>query len=550
MRRLLLVLAGLALAALTLPAAPGAHPERDSFYPNGIQPFPVTGKVPEHRSIWKKSSKKDGERIVVCKGSKSKAAIKSGVKGKRKRANLKLLRKCKFHDIQAAVNKAKNNARILVLPGVYEEHPSRSVLNPDPKCKGKYKVDGENVTGSYEYHRDCPNSQNLIAIVGDGPDNDRRCDDKCNIQIEGTGDDPKDVLIRGQRSKLNVIRADRADGIYLRNFEVTLSDFNNIYALETNGFVFDRIVSSYSREYGFLTFTSDNGLYTDLEAYGSGDSGIYPGSGPEGHCRRYGIEIRNSNSHDNTIGYSGTAGNGVWAHDNKFHHNGTGITTDSFAAGHPGMPQDCAKWEKNEIYSNNENYFTPERDAYCDISKRPILQRDPTIVCPTFQVPVGTGIGIFGGNGNVVRENYIYDNWRDGAKLMVIPAVLRGDDPTNQSQNNPGDQIDTSLDNTYSANYMGIKPDGTRAPNGNDFWWDEGGKGNCWDNNKSSAGSRPTSNVLSGLPSCGAKSSTPVPPNPLKSASQVSCATWDPQDEFLRDPPGCDWFVTPRKPGS
>ena len=138
---------------------------------------------------------------------------------------------------------------------------------------------------------------------------------------------------------------------------------------------------------------------TELEAFGSGDSGIYPGSGPEGHCERYGIEMQGELD-DNTIGYSGTAGNGIWAHDNRFHDNATGMTTDSFAAGHPGMPQDCAKFERNVIYSNNLDLFSDERDAYC---KQPILERDPKIVCPTFQAPVGTGIGIFGGNGDIVR---------------------------------------------------------------------------------------------------------------------------------------------------
>jgi hypothetical protein len=57
------------------------------------------------------------------------------------------------------------------------------------------------------------------------------------------------VRITGQKSKLNVIRADRADGIYLKNFQVQYSDFNNIYVLETNGFRIDSVVSKYSREY-------------------------------------------------------------------------------------------------------------------------------------------------------------------------------------------------------------------------------------------------------------------------------------------------------------
>ena len=301
-----------------------------------------------------------------------------------------------------------------------------------------------------------------------------------------------DVKISGQRTKLNVIRADRADGIHLRNFTVEFSDFNNIYILETNGFAMHRIKSMYSREYGFLSFTSDHGLYDRLEALGSGDSGIYPGSGPEGHCQRYGIEIRNVNSHHNTIGYSGTAGNGVWMHDSQLHHNATGMTTDSFASGHPGMPQDCAKWENNQIYSNNEDYFNDERDAYC--KNTPIEKRDPTIVCPTFQVPVGTGIGIFGGNGDIARNNYIYDNWRDGIKLLYVPAAFRGE---------PDKGIDTSFYNTFTGNKMGVRPDGTPDANGNDFWWDEQGKGNCWGDNTSHSGLQPSSNVVdraAGLP--------------------------------------------------
>ena len=67
------------------------------------------------------------------------------------------------------------------------------------------------------------------------------------------------------------------------------------------------------------------------------------------------------------------------------------MTTDSFAAGHPGMPQDCSKWERNEIYSNNLDLFSEERDAYCFEKNRPIQERDPKVVCPAFNVPVGTG---------------------------------------------------------------------------------------------------------------------------------------------------------------
>ena len=95
------------------------------------------------------------------------------------------------------MNAAHNGYRILVLPGVYKEEPSRRVPNDNPKCKGD-QYDGEEPgTKSYKFQRDCPNVQNLIAITGDDDDAGRRCDDKCNLQIEGTGRKPKDVQVVG-----------------------------------------------------------------------------------------------------------------------------------------------------------------------------------------------------------------------------------------------------------------------------------------------------------------------------------------------------------------
>lgn len=542
-----------------------AHPERESYFPNfdtASKTFgPPFGRAPKSRAIF---LKKDGKRLVVCK-SDSKARIKrikGTPKAKRVRlANLRLLKACKYRNIQTAVNASKSGYRIAVLPGVYKELPSRSSPNPDHRCDGLYTeansranqtlsrgapIPSEMIQGSYEYHAKCPNSQNLIAIIGDSTaDADRRCDHRCNLDIVGTGLRQSDVLISADRTKLNVIKADRADGINLRNFTIEYSDFNNIYVLETNGFVLDRITTRYSREYGILSFASDQGLYSHIDAYGAGDSGIYPGAGPEGHCKRYGIEIRNSDSHDNNIGYSGTAGNGVWAHDNKFHNNSTGMTTDSFAGNHPGMPQDCAKWENNEIYSNNLDLWDTAHDDYCDVNKRAVAQRDPKYVCPTFQNPAGTGILIAGGNGNIVRNNRIYDNWRDGVKLLWVPRTLRGEDPSGQSVNTENN-FDTSLDNSFTGNTMSMDKTGRRDPNGNDFWWDTEGRGNCWQGNRGPGG-KVTSNQPLGLPDCPG-SPVLLTGNPAEQASQVACATWNPYDPALRDPPGCDWFQVPPEP--
>jgi hypothetical protein len=262
---------------------------------------------------------------------------------------------------------------------------------------------------------------------------------------------------------------------------------------------------------------------------------------------------------------SGTAGNGTWAHDNKFHHNSTGVTTDSFAGGHPGMPQDNSKWSHNQIYSNNVNLFDDERDAYC--RDTPWEERDPQMVCPTFQVPVGTGILIAGGNDNIVEENYIYDNWRRGTMLHWVPAALRGE--TDEAKN-----YDTSTNNQYVRNCMGSRPfdpdnvdftacEGLQDLNGVDFWWDEEEgqdcieeqpgcveddteRGNCWAGNRGFDGqpysSDPPDLLLPVCPGLDVFR----PGNTEKQATLVPCATWHPIDN--PDPPGCDWFTTPSEP--
>src|SRR5207247_160278 len=98
-----------------------------------------------------------------------------------------------------------------------------------------------------------------------------------DLQIEGTGATPADVVFDAQFQKVNVIRGDRTNALYLRNLTAQRSTFNAIYIIETDGFVINHVVGRWNTEYGFLSFAADHGLITNCEAYGNGDSGIYPG---------------------------------------------------------------------------------------------------------------------------------------------------------------------------------------------------------------------------------------------------------------------------------
>jgi hypothetical protein len=563
MRRSPLPVLAALIVALALPASAASHPERITAFA-----FPATGQVPTYRA--------HGPSNVVCKPA-SRKLVKREFGGDKRllKRRLATLARCRFHDIQAAIDKAASGYRILIMPGVYKEQPSRNVpfgAPGQPPCAGDY-VTVESAYGqapppagpasndkperaNRNYAIKCPNSKNLIAVIGDPRPEPTpltpilpKCLQLCNLQIEGLGKNPEDVLIVSDRKKLDALRIDRADGIYLRNFAVEQAAFNDVDLVEVDGFRVSKVVTRYAQNYGVLSFTATHGLYDHDVAYGNGDSGLYPGSTMKG-CSTYGsvdpnqygtceasgcnnpsIEIRESESYGNTLGYSGTAGNSTYVHDNKFHDNASGLTTDSFASGHPGMPQECFDWEHNEIYSNNNNVFTAERQNYCIAT--PFVQRRKEIVCPQFQTSVGTGVLIGGGDRDLLKENYIYDNWRQGVLLLGVPASIRGD-------NDPAHQQDTSNQNRFIDNVMGTTPDGKVMRNGLEFEWDSSGQGNCFEGNKMQSPSDPSS-----LPRC---PGSPVyqPANPAVVAAQVPCTAWDPANNPR--PAGCDWFDPPPKP--
>ena len=563
-RSKLAVALGVGLALSMIATTAFAHAERDTVFPDG------TGEVPKYRPMVAEPN------LVVCKDDSRSRIMDIQDKALRK-INLKLLASCDYEHIQDAVFALKQaGSTIYVLPGVYEEDPYRAT----PECAADLAQDDDNGAGkgseearnapvlTYEEQYQCPHAQNLIGIFGDVQpgDDERECNGPaCDLQIEGTGETPEDVVITGGFKKngdwlrLNGIRADRADGIYLKNFTIELFEFNATYILETDGFVVDEVVARYNDEYGFLTFAVDHGLYKDCEAYNTGDAGLYPGSASDvnsdkeeySQTERWAVEIRNCDSHHNGAGYSGTAGNSVYVHDSDFHHNALGLVTDSIFPNHPGLPQDHGYYTDNRIFSNNVNYFDNVRDGSCD---KPPAERgykpapgEPPhsgIVCPVGPYPVGTGMIIAGGNWNLFEGNQVWDNWRSGLTLVSVPAAIREEyDPTLQ--------FDTSHFNKFVDNIMGIAPNGKPDLNGVDFLWDDNGEGNCWENNTGAGEEKAVShNAMDprGLPDCESGGSMGIPINPYKQGPMIPCVLYDRSDPIFRDPPGCDFYKTPEEP--
>ncbi|TLQ42207.1 right-handed parallel beta-helix repeat-containing protein [Streptomyces marianii] len=512
-------LVGLGLAAvLTLGAPPGAqaHEEREVAFPDG------SGSVPAYR---------EGEPdLLVCKTDRTAFERRvSRFPAALRERNLRLYERCLgegFRHLQQAVDAVdRPGMNIAVLPGRYEEEPSQP--EPEGDCarlKARKSALGYQIL-SYAQQQQCPHNQNLVAVLG-----------KRDLQIEGTGAGPLDVVVDAGYRKLNAIRADGSDGVYFRNFTAQRSTFNSLYVLGVDGFVIDRVLTRWNDEYGFLTFASDHGLYRDCESYGNGDSGIYPGSASDinsgrGHdVPRYSIEITGCRSHHNLLGYSGTAGDSVWAHDNEFDHNMAGASMDSVFPGHPGLPQNHARFERNLIHDNNQDYYRYVRDGTC---AKPPAERgyEQGVVCPQTSVPPGTGVLVAGGNWNVFEGNWIYGHQRTAFHLNAVPAFLRGEDAWSR-------QADTSHHNRFRDNHLGRARSGESRPNRTDVWWDGQGTDNCWqDTGDSSPRALPrcrddTGAVLGG--------SHRIVGEPMKVVQLLVCSDYSVQARRL--PAGCDWY--------
>jgi hypothetical protein len=602
-------------AALALPAAATAHIERPAYWPDPTADRSVTppagAVVPKARSLASALDRSaPGRTRVVCKRGSLRRALSSIRRarrhGYRLRPTLKLHRlgadradrlarvnrafaqRCRYRQIQAAVFDSGNDDRIVIMPGVYAEPRSRKQPTSDPRC-AKYLTDtdfggGGPVGLSYRYQWNCPNDQALINVLGRKPGRgappppltDRHgipdlgpCV-RCNLQIEGSTPNPADTVIDSGRiaagnggpsavgSKKDVaLKADRADGFVLRDVTVRHAKEHDVYVLETDGYRLNRVKLFYAGEYGALMFASDHGLTANCDGVGNGDAAVYPGGAPETDDDpapnapdprdtsfyprpRLNQVIRRCDLHHNNMATSGTMGNGVHIVHNNIYGNTAGIVTDSFyAGGHPGFPQSGAVFEKNKVYSNNFDDYAPGSDVKSSTG-----------------VPLGTGILIAGGNGDIVRDNRIYDNWRRGTMLLAVPDAISC--PPGTQTCGISNATSTSFDNRYYDNVMGIAPSGERKPNGVDFWWDEfpTTTGNCWSDNTGPDGTNagwtadpsrfvaPNRSIPGFLPeSCGDPGNVGTG-DPGKEAMLTYCASTAIGD------PTCDWYARPARPGT
>ncbi len=656
-------LVGAVLTLLAMPALALAHLERPSYWPDpapdtSVEP-PAGGAVPKARSLRSAvTGKGPGKVRVVCKGKRGGVSfrlLKRSVRGARKaggyvlrpsqgmenfsrkkakrlrKLNARLVEKCRYRSVQDAINDSGNNDRVVVMPGRYREPASRRSPVNDPKCNPSMLQEdqGGALTPSYEYQANCPNDQNLIYVQGRAvageplaePRPDRHgipeqelgeCV-RCNLQIEGSGVKPEDVIFDAGKNysdpkdpqarpggdipsaechvsdaadnpcfgKHVVLRTDRSDGFVGRNFLVRGAKEHGFYTEETDGILLDRVKFFWNADYGHLSFTTDHNMVKNCDGFGSGDAVVYPGAAPQtGEFRdegfypeeRYNTTIKKCDLHGSSMGYSGSMGNSVRVTRNNFYGNANGLTTDTLSApGHPGFPADGMKIDHNWFYANNLDVYRVENPFEALVPQ-----------------PVGTGFFWPGHNNGRFEDNWVFDNWRQGTMLVSIPDAIAGEaegavDPaTHCPTSNMGSQsVSTSCANQYSGNHMGEVPPSFKphpgltkfgnqttlsssprtAPNGVDFWWDEAtpNTGNCWFDNTGPDGTRASLTADPPVAPAAGQSTPGFLPEDCETSiggagysakAPVLLSCYGQWETKELDAPGCGWYNTPPQPGS
>ena len=218
----------------------------------------------------------------VLRPSEPNVLVTRGEADKLRSFNVSLLKECKFDSIQAAVNAAGNNDRVVIMPGVYTEPASR--VGADQRPEVRRPRGGQ---------RPRPHRRAFVPLPGDLPERPepgprRRPRDqrdtcrrsrrstnrhgipdegaciRCNLQIEGSGrrrpmtsSSTRATSRPATRGRPNpvkdvVFRIDRADGFVARNMNVRHAAEHGFYVLETDGYLLDQFKAFYNEEYGVL----------------------------------------------------------------------------------------------------------------------------------------------------------------------------------------------------------------------------------------------------------------------------------------------------------
>jgi hypothetical protein len=363
-------------------------------------------------------------------------------------------------------------------------------------CRYRTIQEAVDAAGSFEFAN--PRAKVVVAIrpgkyvEGVVVDGTLRRKDFDGLTIEGSRQNRRKTILEGRNAKgergaaQNGIEAIGVDGIVLRNMWARNYRSNGFFVHAARGsgqhcvgYAMDNLLASANRSYGLFAKNCRGGRIVNSAAFHHGDSGFYVGETPcdsrawtdhgpsPAPCQRKPrwTLLKNDVSYENALGYSGTNSKYVRIVESVFYDNGAGIVPNTLE-GEGYEPNGWNIVERNDVFWNNYNYFLAS-SAFHTVS--PGLGE---LAGETVNYPTGVGIVVYGGDGNLVRRNKVFGNYKWGVASFSGPGETfvanEGDDAKN-------------INNQFTENTMGREG---ADPNGEyDFWNDDTGGGNCWSGN-------------------------------------------------------------------
>jgi parallel beta-helix repeat protein len=401
--------------------------------------------------------REDGPALLVCTENAEDFAERNDDIDLRRVENERLYEDCLangHHDLASAVAAAAPGSRILVLPGIYET--AETVL----------------------------------------------LNDTDDLQIEGLGDDPEDVLFSGGFALDTVLEAGGVTGLHLRNLSFGQAREAALRLDQVESAALDAVAATQSGGYG-LHITRSNGVaLTGCRAELADDAGIA-------------LEDSNATIDDceatgNLTGILASGSGTIDITANRVHANTTGIVvTDTDKAAQVEV-------DANLVYANNTGHYDRLGTGACADPAARDWTEGP--LCPDRTVPRGVGILLADTAYAAVTGNRVWNQ-----DTAAIAAWGTGGVTAGQGDGN------TIADNTF-----GVRDDGQRERNRLDLWWDGTGAGNCFDEPNAFR------TLPASLPDCdGANTPSRLVGDPLRAFKVWQCGIGDAATGI---PEGCDWF--------
>ena len=217
--------------------------------------------------------------------------------------------------------------------------------------------------------------------------------DKPGITIRG--EDRNTVVFDGQDTEVSAIEVS-ADGVTLEN--MTAHDFTagGFYWSDVEGFAGRYLTVWNVGLYGINAISSRDGVIEDSYVSAAAHTAF-----SIRECQPCDATIRRVTATLSAVGFAGTnAGGDLVVEDSRFLLNGVGILPSSFDAGLEPPPQHDAIFRRNEVVGSG-TVVTPRTSPLAGFH--------------------GVGIGIAGGEGNLVEDNDVRGSARYG--IAVFTAV-------------------------------------------------------------------------------------------------------------------------------